>query len=166
MRMERVMKEPDVIFGAWLKTYRPGKPVILAAVISGDPLLLIGRHGTAKSYLLSRICLALGLDWRHYNASLLNYDDLVGYPLPDDDGKLKFVETPASIWGAQAVFLDEISRCRIDLQNKLFPIVHERRAQGLLLDGLRYRWAAMNPPLTDEDDDGYIGFLGTNGVLL
>ncbi len=28
--MERVMKEPEVIFGAWLKTYRPTKPVILA----------------------------------------------------------------------------------------------------------------------------------------
>jgi len=29
--MERVRKEPHVIYGAWLKTYRPGKPVILAA---------------------------------------------------------------------------------------------------------------------------------------
>ncbi len=29
--IERVMKEPEVIYGAWLKTYRPGKPVILAA---------------------------------------------------------------------------------------------------------------------------------------
>ena len=29
--MERVMKEPEVIYGAWLKTYRPTKPVILAA---------------------------------------------------------------------------------------------------------------------------------------
>ena len=29
--MERVMKEPEVIYGAWLKTYRPSKPVILAA---------------------------------------------------------------------------------------------------------------------------------------
>ena len=29
--MERVKKEPHVIYGAWLKTYRPGKPVILAA---------------------------------------------------------------------------------------------------------------------------------------
>jgi enoyl-CoA hydratase len=28
--MERVGKEPEVIFGAWLKTYRPTKPVILA----------------------------------------------------------------------------------------------------------------------------------------
>ena len=29
--MERVKKEPHVIFGGWLKTYRPTKPVILAA---------------------------------------------------------------------------------------------------------------------------------------
>ncbi|MEN8183461.1 MAG: crotonase/enoyl-CoA hydratase family protein [Myxococcota bacterium] len=29
--MERVKKEPQVIFGAWLKTHRPTKPVILAA---------------------------------------------------------------------------------------------------------------------------------------
>ena len=29
--MERVKKEPHLIYGAWLKTYRPTKPVILAA---------------------------------------------------------------------------------------------------------------------------------------
>jgi enoyl-CoA hydratase len=29
--MERAMKEPALIYGAWLKTYRPTKPVILAA---------------------------------------------------------------------------------------------------------------------------------------
>jgi enoyl-CoA hydratase len=29
--LERVRKEPHVIYGAWLKTYRPTKPVLLAA---------------------------------------------------------------------------------------------------------------------------------------
>ena len=29
--MERVRREPHVIYGSWLKTYRPAKPVILAA---------------------------------------------------------------------------------------------------------------------------------------
>ena len=29
--MKRAMSEPALIFGAWLKTYRPTKPVILAA---------------------------------------------------------------------------------------------------------------------------------------
>jgi enoyl-CoA hydratase len=28
--MERVLKDPAIIYGAWLKTYRPSKPVILA----------------------------------------------------------------------------------------------------------------------------------------
>jgi MoxR-like ATPase len=129
------------------------EPAILGALIGGEPLLLIGPHGTGKSYLLNRICAALGLEWRHYNASLLNYDDLVGFPLPGKDGTLEYVQTPASIWGAEAVFIDEISRCRPDLQNKLFPIIHECRVQGILLDKLVYRWSAMNPPSNGDDDE-------------
>jgi hypothetical protein len=49
------------------------------------------------------------------------------------------------------VFLDEISRCRPETQNKLFSVIHEKRA-GARLPKLRYRWAAMNPPLTAESD--------------
>jgi MoxR-like ATPase len=98
-------------------------------------------------------CIALGLEWRHYNASLLNFDDLVGYPLPDGRGGLEYVQTPSSIWQAEAVFVDEISRCRPDLQNKLFPIIHERRVQGIALDRLVYRWSAMNPPPSEDDDE-------------
>ena len=133
-------------------------PVLIAALVTEEPLLLIGAHGTAKTLLLTRIASALGLVCRHYNASLLNFDDLIGFPLPDANGGLRYVGTPASIWGAGAVIFDEISRCRPDIQNKLFPIIHERRAQGLLLEGLRYRWSAMNPPVRDEDEgDSYKG---------
>ena len=121
------------------------EPVVLAALTTEEPLLLIGPHGTGKSLLLTRIAEALELEFRHYNASLLNFDDLVGFPLPGKDGSLEYVRTPAAIWGAEAVIFDEISRCRPDIQNKLFPIVHERRAQGMLLEGLRHRWAWPAP---------------------
>jgi MoxR-like ATPase len=133
------------------------EPIILAALATEEPLLLIGPHGTGKTLLLTQIAEAIGLEFRHYNSSLLNFDDLIGFPLPDKDGSLEYVKTPASIWGAEAVIFDEISRCRPDIQNKLFPIVHERRAQGIRLDCLRYRWAAMNPPISEDDDEGYIG---------
>jgi MoxR-like ATPase len=133
------------------------EPVLLAALGSEEPLLLIGPHGTGKTLLLTRVAQALGLACRHYNASLLNFDDLVGFPLPAADGSLQYAMTPAAIWGAGAVIFDEISRCRPDMQNKLFPVIHERRVQGLLLDGLRYRWAAMNPPMTEDNPDGYLG---------
>lgn len=134
------------------------EPVILAALVNRDPLLLIGTHGCGKSWLLNLIAAALGIEQRHYNASLLNFDDLVGYPLPDANGQLRFVQTPASIWGAQAVFIDEISRCRPEIQNKLFSIIHERRVQGVPLERLEHRWSAMNPPAVDDDPAaGYAG---------
>ena len=59
------------------------------------------------------------------------------------------------------MFLDEISRCRPEVQNKLFSIVHERRVMGVALEQLRYRWAAMNPPAVFDDagefEDTYLG---------
>lgn len=133
------------------------EPVILAALVQREPLLLVGNHGTGKSLLLNRLAWALGLEHRHYNASLLSFDDLVGYPLPDASGTLRFVQTPASIWGAQSVFFDEISRCRPEMQNKLFSLIHERRVQGIDLDRLVYRWSAMNPPGTESESNPYTG---------
>jgi MoxR-like ATPase len=69
----------SILAGLGVVGMEPIEPLILAALITAEPLLLIGPHGTAKSYLLCRISEALGLKWRHYNASLLNFDDLVGY---------------------------------------------------------------------------------------
>ncbi len=146
--------------------------VILAALTTELPVLLVGAHGTAKSYLVERLAQALGLEFRHYNASLINYDDLVGIPLPEEEGQsLRFVATPGAIWPAQFVFFDEISRCRPDLQNKLFPIIHERRVVGVSLSQLRYCWSAMNPPSGDElnsitAQDYYLGSESLDPALL
>ena len=130
------------------------EPVILAALASGDPLLVMGRHGTAKSFLLERLAQALQLEYRFYNASLINYDDLVGIPLPNEAGTaLRYLTTPNAVWDAEVVFIDEINRTRPELQNKLFPLIHERRVQGVKLERLRYRWSAMNPPPVLDGSD-------------
>lgn len=137
--------------------FEPQAPAILAALVTGDPLLLIGRSGTGKTFLLNSISEALGLEHRHYNASLLSFDDLVGFPYPDEARtSVRFLETPATTWGAESVLVDEISRCKPEHQNRLFSLVHERRLQGIPLDKLRYRWAAMNPCTAvqhDEDEE-------------
>ena len=121
------------------------EPAILAALATESPILLVGPHGTAKTLLLQRLAEALSLAFRHYNASILSFDDLLGYPVPQGD-RLVYLQTPATIWEAEAVLFDEVSRCRPELQNKLFPLIHEKVAQGLPLTRLRHRWAAMNPP--------------------
>jgi MoxR-like ATPase len=130
------------------------EPVLLAALVTEEPLLLIGRHGTAKSFLLERLARALGLVYRFYNASLINYDDMVGIPVPDETrSSLRYITTATAIWDAEVVFVDELNRTRPDLQNKLLPIIHERRVQGVELEKLRYRWAAMNPATNGEHDE-------------
>jgi len=127
------------------------EPVILAALVTEDPLLLIGPSGTGKTYLLNTLSEALGLEHRHYNASLISFDDLVGFPYPEPDGTgVRFLQTPATVWGAESVLIDEISRCKPEHQNRLFALVHERRVQGIALPRLRWRWAAMNPCSSDQ----------------
>lgn len=135
------------------------EPVLLAALATKEPLLLIGKHGTAKSFLLERLAQVLQLNYRFYNASLINYDDLVGIPVPNEQQTaLRYISTPTAIWDAEVVFIDELNRTRPDLQNKLFSIIHERRVQGIPLEKLAYRWAAMNPPPTDDADcETYLG---------
>lgn len=143
---------------------------LLAALATESPMLLIGPHGSAKSALLERLAAALGLAHRHYNASLLSFDDLVGFPVPEGEG-LRYLRTPATLWDAESIFLDEISRCRPEVQNKLFSIIHEKRVQGLALERLRYRWSAMNPPATaadatpDDDAEVYAGSLPLDAAL-
>ncbi|NIP93180.1 MAG: AAA domain-containing protein, partial [Akkermansiaceae bacterium] len=122
----------------------------------GKPLLLIGKAGTGKTFLLNSISEALGLEHRHYNASLIAFDDLVGFPYPEEAGDgIRYIETPATVWQAESVLIDEISRCKPEHQNRLFSLVHERRIQGLKLERLNYCWAAMNPCSTDQGIEDY-----------
>lgn len=132
------------------------EPVVLAALVSGDPLLLIGPSGTGKTLLLNRLAEALGLTHRHYNASLVAFDDLVGFPMPDAAGQtIRYLPTPATAWEAESILIDEINRCRPEHQNRFFSLIHERRLQGVDLPKLRYRWAAMNPLM--GGDEQYVG---------
>lgn len=152
--MKSWITEPLGLFG-----WGTLEPVLLASLLSEDPLLLVGAHGSAKSFLLERLAESLGMVFRSYNASLLNYDDLVGVPMPDATRtKLEYLASAESIWDAEVVFIDEINRTRPELQNKLFPIVYDRRVQGRPLERLVYRWAAMNPPPEDDDPEAlYLG---------
>lgn len=131
--------------------YNHVEPVILASLVTEDPLLLIGKAGTGKTFLLNSLSEALKLEHRHINASLVSFDDLIGFPYPDPDYTgIRYLETPASVWAAESVLVDEISRCKPEHQNRLFSLIYEKRIQGIKLEKLRYRWAAMNPCSSDQ----------------
>lgn len=63
--MESLITEPLGLYG-----WKNAEPVLLAALLSEEPLLLVGAHGCAKSFVLERLAEALGMEFRSYNASL------------------------------------------------------------------------------------------------
>ncbi len=47
-----------------------------------------------------------------------------------------------------------------DVANKLFPLFHEKRIQGVAIERLRCRWTTTNPPpdaQASDDDSRYDG---------
>lgn len=158
MSLRTPKQEPVKLEAAGIFGYEAIESVILASLVTADPLLLIGNCGTGKTFLLNSLSEALGLEHRHYNASLISFDDLVGFPFPAAEGsRIEYLQTPATVWGAESVLIDEISRCKPEHQNRLFSLVQEKRIQGIKLEKLIYRWAAMNPCGPDQNGDSYEG---------
>ncbi len=80
------------------------EPIILAALVTEDPLLLIGKSGTGKTFLLNSLSEALSLNHKHYNASYLSFDDLIGFPFPSTDGKSFILFPRRLLFGMQNLY--------------------------------------------------------------
>jgi hypothetical protein len=120
--------------------------LVAASILTGDPVLFIGDKGTGKTYMMERIAEALNLKFMMYNCSSANFDDIVGFPIPNKETfTMDFMPTPTSIWGVNMVLLDEINRARLDIQNNYFQLIRNRSVQGKRVDTLRWVFSAMNP---------------------
>ena len=54
--------------------------LVMASLLTGDPLLVIGNHGCAKTHLACRVAEALGRRFLVYDASKAIFEDVLGYP--------------------------------------------------------------------------------------
>ena len=134
------------------------EPVILAALVSDLPVLLIGDIGSNKtegSEAISRAVLGAKIDFRAYEVPTLNFDDLIGFMNPKSlaRGELDFVHTPLSIWKADAVLFDEINRANPFIQSKLHELIRRRRLLGLTTN-IKILFSAVNPP--ERYQSGYM----------
>ena len=119
-----------------------------AALITADPVLLIGGHGTAKTTLAERLAQALGETFWAYDASKALFEDVIGFPDPSalSRGECRYVPTRLSIWDKTFILIDEISRATPSMQNKWLEIIRSRRVMGIPMEKIKYIFAAMNPP--------------------
>lgn len=123
---------------------------LMVGLILGDPVLLIGSPGTAKTMLVRNISKMLGYDKDStalYSMPTLVVEDVIGYPVPDTADmsaiELKYASTPATIWNKKFLFLDEVNRCRPEVQNTMLQLIRERQCFGIDVD-IKYIFSAQN----------------------
>lgn len=134
---------------------------LLIALVTGEPILLVGRHGTAKTAICCRLGDVLGLRFHAYDAAKALFEDVVGFPNPSSlaKGEVSYVPTPMSLWDKEFILVDELSRAQPQMQNKWLEVIRSHRLMGRALPRLRYVMAAMNP--TD-----YLGAVPLDEALL
>jgi len=129
--------------------------LLLASLLTGDPLLLIGNHGCAKTHLGNKIAQALGKKYLVYDASKAMFEDVLGYPNTAklQEGVMEYVPSPVTIWDKELIIIDELNRAVPELQSKWLEIIRSRCIMGFPTK-VKWVWAAMNP----------ISYSGTNAL--
>ncbi|MEN3014271.1 MAG: MoxR family ATPase [Endomicrobiia bacterium] len=143
----RYFKEKEIFPELKIYGYSQVEDAILSGLVTGDPVLLIGRHGTAKTMLAEAIAYSLNLKFIAYDASKALFDDVIGFPNPQSlrEGTIEYTPTPLSIWDKEFILIDEISRAMPSMQNKWLEIIRSRSVMGKKINSLKYIFAAMNP---------------------
>lgn len=120
--------------------------LLLTGLLTGDPVLLIGTHGTAKTHLATKLSEALGKKFITYDASKALFEDVLGYPdiKKLQEGIVSYIPSKVTLWDKEFVFIDELNRALPEMQNKWLEIIRSRKIMGYDTDAT-WVWAAMNP---------------------
>lgn len=134
------------------KKFREIKNILNEAAKAGMNVLLRGESGVGKTHLVMETCLQNGLKLKYFSASTLDpFADLVGIPVPAEDGKFVKYLRPADINEAEVMFFDELNRSHKRVMNAVFEIIQFKSLNGDVLPNLKMVWAAINP----WDVEGY-----------
>lgn len=133
----------------------------LSSLLTGDPLLLIGNHGCAKTHLANRMAEALGRNFLVYDASKAMFEDVLGYPNVEKlkKGVVEYIPSKVTVWDKEFILIDELNRAIPELQSKWLELIRSRKIMGYETQ-VKWVWSAMNPmtySATQTLDEALIG---------
>lgn len=122
------------------------EPIVLGCIAAKQHFILRSRHGASKTMFAKLSAQAAGGIYRHYDATKDDMVSVAGIPNPEalKQGILAFSKHDRSIWDADYISIDELSRAPRESQNMWLEILEERTCFGF---PLKYRMAiaTMNP---------------------
>ncbi|MBN1151343.1 AAA family ATPase [candidate division WOR-3 bacterium] len=134
--------------------YEKYSKIILSSLVTGEPLLFIGKHGSGKTFMLCQLARALGYktegdekEFNAYDASKSVFEDIIGFPDPEmmKKSKMEYIKSPMTLWNKKFILIDELSRANYAMQSKWLEIIKDRSLMGKNIPSLRYVFSAMNP---------------------
>lgn len=122
-------------------------------------ILIIGKHGTAKTSLSEKVCQDLGLKSQYFSVSTLDpYVDLVGLPHVIDqdipEPVVRFIRPEHLHWeDVEVLILDELNRAHPKVINTLFEVIQQKRINGVPIPKLKAVIGIANPDTDEYDTD-------------
>ena len=103
--------------------------LVLSSLLTGDPLLMIGAHGGAKTHIAYKMAQALAKRFIAYDASKSLFEDVLGFPNVESlkNGRVEYVPSAVTVWDKQFILIDEINRALPELQAKWLEIIRSRK---------------------------------------
>jgi MoxR-like ATPase len=131
--LQRVHRELDRRFASM----EEATLALILSAASGEPLLLIGPPGTAKSMLIKTFCELVGVDREGSSSRYFEYlltpftepGELFGFYDPSKltkEGTLERIHADSMMQSAHVVFLDEVFKGSSAILNALLSFMNER----------------------------------------
>ena len=127
---------------------------LVLALASNSHMLILGKHGEAKSYIVDKLCKITKLNYYYkqfHNETQLK--DVVGVlnPIEFQKGKLDLLKT--KFWDSNILFIDEFLRGRSECLDFLMEVLVERKCSKTILGEVNLPIVSCictSNPLTDE----------------
>ena len=141
------------------------EPIIIGSIALEENILFLGKHGTGKSSLARFLASAISdennkMKLMKYAMDKENLLSMVGCPNPEKlrVGKLDYATHERSIFNADIVLMDEITRASKENQNMVLEMLEERTVFG---KPLKYRFVVAT-----ANDETYKGAMKLDAALL
>lgn len=140
----------DLLRSLGLYGWRKKESTILCALLADYPILFYGAHGQAKTRgaeVIARSYLGKDIVFQPHDYSRMSKEELVGVLDPKglQRGELRWIPTPTSVWGANAMLFDEFTFGNVMMGSMVHELLTHKTVMGQKTK-VQLAMAACNPP--------------------